>query len=115
MPKSEWKVCSQPFGYCGEQLYQVYRLLDINKPESAENKEFGLPSWTFSKMTATIECKRLNNESKFPKYVKTDDGYIGTFQYLDFGEFPVYRFPGGERVADDLELQHGSNNREELI
>lgn len=47
---------------------------------------------------------------KYPKYVKTFDGYIGVFKYLDFGEFPVYRFPGGERIADDWELEHGTND-----
>lgn len=51
---------------------------------------------------------------KFPKYVKTADGYIGTFQYLDCGEFPVYRFPGGERIADDYEIRNGSDNRKEI-
>lgn len=52
---------------------------------------------------------------KYPKYVKTYDGYIGTFQYLDFGEFPVYRFPGGDRIADKWEIEHGSNNRLDLV
>lgn len=52
--------------------------------------------------------------NKFPKYVMTSDGYIGVFRYLDFGEFPVYRFPGGERCADNWELANGSDNREEL-
>ena len=51
---------------------------------------------------------------KFPKYVRTYDGYIGTFQYLDFGEFPVYRFPGGDRIADDWEIEHGSDDRKAL-
>ena len=50
----------------------------------------------------------------FPKYVKTADGYIGVFRYLDFGEFPVYRFPGGERIADNWEIENGSDNREDL-
>ena len=50
----------------------------------------------------------------FPKYVKTSDGYIGVFRYLDFGEFPVYRFPGGERIADNCEIENGSDNREDL-
>ena len=31
---------------------------------------------------------------KYPKYIKTADGYLGVFQYFDFGEFPVYRFEG---------------------
>ena len=52
--------------------------------------------------------------NKFPKYVMTSDGYIGVFRSLDFGEFPVYRFPGGERIADNWELANGSDNREEL-
>jgi hypothetical protein len=52
---------------------------------------------------------------KYPKYIKTSDGYIGTFQYLEFGEFPVYRFEGGDRVADNWELANGSDNREDLI
>lgn len=52
---------------------------------------------------------------KYPKYVKTySGGYIGTFQYLDFGEFPVYRFPGGDRIADNWEIEHGSDNRDDL-
>lgn len=51
---------------------------------------------------------------KYPKYIKSYDGYIGTFQYLDFNTFPVYRFPGGCRVADDIEVKNGSDNREDL-
>lgn len=51
----------------------------------------------------------------FPKYITTYDGYIGTLQYLDFGEFPVYRFPSGERIADDWELEHGSDVRDDVI
>lgn len=52
---------------------------------------------------------------KYPKYIKTADGYIGVFQYFDFGEFPVYRFEGGDRIADNWELESGSDNREDLI
>ena len=52
---------------------------------------------------------------KYPKYIKTYDGYIGTFSYLDFGEFPVYRFKRGERVADGFEIAHGSDNKEDLL
>lgn len=52
---------------------------------------------------------------KYPKYIKTYDGYIGTFSYLDFGEFPVYRFKNGERIADDWEIAHGSDNKEDLL
>lgn len=51
---------------------------------------------------------------KYPKYVKTFDGYIGVFSYLDFSEFPVYRFPGGARIADAWEIAHGSDNRADL-
>lgn len=43
---------------------------------------------------------------KYPQYIKTADGYIGTFKRLEFGEFPVYRFEGGERVADNYELKN---------
>ncbi len=52
---------------------------------------------------------------KFPKYIKTYDGYIGVFQYLDFGEFPVYRFPGGDRIACSKEIETGSDCREDLL
>ena len=48
----------------------------------------------------------------YPKYVRTFDGYIGTFQYLDIGEFPVYRFPGGDRIADDWEIANGRDDRD---
>lgn len=56
-----------------------------------------------------------SNETKCPKYITTADGYIGVFQYLEFGEFPVYRFEGGDRIADNWELEHGSDNKEDLI
>lgn len=53
---------------------------------------------------------------QYPKYIITaDNQFIGTFQYLDFGEFPVYRFPGGDRIADDWELFTGSDDRNELL
>lgn len=51
----------------------------------------------------------------FPKYVKTADGYIGTFRELDFAGDPIYRFPGGERNADKWEIENGSDNREDLL
>lgn len=50
----------------------------------------------------------------YPKYIKRD-GYIGTFQYVDRGGFPIYRFPGGVTVAEDLEILTGSNNKEDLL
>jgi hypothetical protein len=52
---------------------------------------------------------------KFPKYIKSYDGYIGVFSYLDFDGDPVYRFDGGERAADRWEIEHGSDSREELL
>ena len=51
---------------------------------------------------------------QFPKYIKTFDGYVGVFKGLDFGEFPIYKFEGGERIADDYELEHGADTLEEL-
>lgn len=54
-------------------------------------------------------------KKKYPKYVKTYDGFIGVFRYMDFGEFPVYRFPGGERIADDFEIESGSDDKEALL
>ena len=50
----------------------------------------------------------------YPKYIKRD-GYIGTFQYVDRGGFPIYRFPGGVTVAEDIEIVTGSNNKEDLL
>ena len=52
---------------------------------------------------------------KYPMYVKTRDGYIGTFKHLEYGEFPVSRFDGGERMADSWEIENGSDNKEDLI
>ena len=49
----------------------------------------------------------------YPKYIKSVDGHIGT-RVADLGEFPVYRFEGGERVADNWEVEHGSDNIEGL-
>lgn len=54
---------------------------------------------------------RMNN-ANYPKYVKTIDGYIGVFQHLEYGLFPVYRFPGGARIADDYEIEHGTDDYE---
>lgn len=54
-------------------------------------------------------------KKKYPKYVKTCDGFIGVFRYMVYGEFPVYRFPGGSRIADDLEIEGGSDDREDLL
>lgn len=51
---------------------------------------------------------------KYPKYIKSADGYIGAFYCLDFGGFPIYRFPGGCRNADTYEIENGSDNREDL-
>lgn len=52
---------------------------------------------------------------KYPKYVKTYDGYIGTFLRLDYGEIPIYRFPGGDGMADNWEIANGSDDRDELL
>lgn len=46
----------------------------------------------------------------YPKYIVTCDGYIGTFSRLEYG-MPVYRFPGGERIADGHEVEQGSDSR----
>lgn len=64
-----------------------------------------------------LSSSRINRitKNRCPKYVITADGYIGVFQYFDFGEFPVYRFEGGDRIADNWELKHGSDNRKDLI
>lgn len=51
----------------------------------------------------------------YPKYIKTVDGYIGIFKCLENGEFPVYRFEGGSRIADEWEIKNGSDKREDLI
>lgn len=55
---------------------------------------------------------------QYPKYIITaDNQYIGTFQRLEYGDsaLPVYRFPGGDRIADDWELFTGSDDRNELL
>ena len=57
---------------------------------------------------------QLVTRQRFPKYVTTVDGDIGVFRYLDSGNYPVYRFPGGERLADEWELDHGSDNRDSV-
>lgn len=59
--------------------------------------------------------RRTLNGKVYPKYIKSYDGYIGHFAYFDFGEFPIYRFIGGCRLADHWELEHGSDDRETLL
>ena len=51
---------------------------------------------------------------KYPKYIKTNDGYIGVFHHLEHGEFPVYRFAGGDRIADKREIENGCNDYIEI-
>lgn len=51
---------------------------------------------------------------KYPKYIKRDE-YIGVFQYVDYGGFPIYRFPGGDSMADEQEIKNGSNKKEDLV
>lgn len=52
---------------------------------------------------------------KYPKHVFRD-GYIGTLydvQPLPNGdEAPIYRFPGGVSLVDEIEIANGFNNRE---
>lgn len=47
---------------------------------------------------------------KYPMYVKTADGYIGSYAY-NTSAGPVYRFPGGTRLADSWELEHGTDRQ----
>ena len=51
---------------------------------------------------------------KYPKYITTQDGYIGSFKKLEYGKFPVYSFFGGERVADNWEIENGCDDYEEI-
>lgn len=51
---------------------------------------------------------------EYPKYIKSRDGYIGVRLDIRFDGIPVYRFEGGMRMADNWELEHGSDNREDL-
>lgn len=49
----------------------------------------------------------------YPKYILRD-GYIGTFQRVDPVDIPIYRFPGGDSMADIREIEHGSDDRSVL-
>lgn len=49
----------------------------------------------------------------YPKYILRDD-YIGTFQRVDPVDIPIYRFPGGDSMADIHEIEHGSDDRSVL-
>lgn len=61
-----------------------------------------------------LDCPNCTSYKAYPQYIKSRDGYIGTFSRLEYGEFPVYKFAGGERTADNWELEHGSDNIEDL-
>ena len=50
----------------------------------------------------------------YPKYVLRD-GYIGVFQRIDPYDIPIYRFPGGDSMVDEIELSKGSNKKEDLL
>lgn len=56
--------------------------------------------------------------SNFPKYIKDQNGQIGTYAHLTFGDRPVYRFETGEfklRQATVEELSNGSDRLDDLI
>lgn len=48
---------------------------------------------------------------KIKEYI-VRDGYIGVYQYKDYYGFYIYRFPGGDTVADDSEIRNGFDDRE---
>ena len=48
------------------------------------------------------------------KYI-VRDGYIGVFQYIDRLGFPIYRFPGGDNVAGDDEIEKGFDTWQEAL
>lgn len=52
-------------------------------------------------------------KQKYPLYIKCGE-YIGRFQYEESRGISVYRFPSGDRVASSGEIEHGSNDRQEL-
>lgn len=55
---------------------------------------------------------------KYPQYIKTANGEIGTYAYLTLGDRPVYRFKNGEykfRAASDEELKNGSDRLSDLV
>lgn len=54
---------------------------------------------------------------KPPKYIKAENGLIGTYAYLTLGNRPVYKFESGEfkfRVATEKELSSGSDRLSDL-
>ncbi|MEA4922833.1 MAG: hypothetical protein VB031_05640 [Eubacteriaceae bacterium] len=51
---------------------------------------------------------------KYPKYIITGDGHIGTFNHVDPGIIPIYRFDGGDRMACENEMIKGTDSREEI-
>ena len=56
--------------------------------------------------------KAVKATKEYPKYIDRD-GYTGTFVRVDPGvdgeEIPIYKFPGGESMADDAEIANGYN------
>ena len=56
--------------------------------------------------------KAVKAAKEYPKYIDRD-GYTGVFVRVDPGadgeEIPIYRFPGGESMADDSEIAKGYN------
>lgn len=50
---------------------------------------------------------------EYPKYIIRYDyngAYIGAFQREEYG-IPIYRFPGGDSIADNNEIRNGSDER----
>jgi hypothetical protein len=134
----EWYMKNYPTDELGETLYgdvtfndlfnglknyqDVYALLGEEADTIIRERVFEKLSVLLGKdydyvYDLWLSSSRVNpiTKDKCPKYIKTADGYIGVFQYFDFGEFPVYRFEGGDRIADNWELEHGSDNKADLI
>lgn len=50
---------------------------------------------------------------KYPKYIIRDYEYVGVFQRIDSCDIPIYRFPGGDTMADEIEIKLGADTKEQ--
>lgn len=85
-----------PLGHEGYKCSNCDYISDFGRPDFCPKCESDMRSIKASKT--------------YPKYIDRD-GYTGTFLRVDPGvdgeEIPIYKFPGGESMVDDVEIARG--------
>lgn len=58
--KSEWRVIKEDKPIAGDEIYRVYRILDLSKPDEIGNREYR-PELHVEKESAEFVAQQLNS------------------------------------------------------